>query len=173
MFGKSFEDKVNAAVAQLGAHGIKNANYKLEGKVVTLTGMAHDPATKAKAVAWFNEQVDTENTLNMIKVEVPSQEAAATTPGGPGKQWGTASTPTPHPTATASAAPPSTAPTATRADGPAAERIHVVEKGDTLSALSKKYYGRASDYMKIYDANTDMLKDPDKIYPGQRLKIPN
>ena len=168
MFGKSFEDKVNAAVAQLGAHGVKNANYKIEGKVVTITGMAHDPATKAKAIAWFNEQVETENTLNMIKVEVPSAAAA-----GPGKQWGTASTPTPHPTATASAAPPSTAPPATRADGPAGERIHVVEKGDTLSALSKKYYGRASDYMKIYNANTDLLKDPDKIFPGQRLKIPN
>ena len=169
MFGKSFEDKVNAAVAGLGAHGISNASYEIEGKVVTITGTAHDPAVKAKAIAWFNEQVDTENTLNMIKVEVPSQPAA-----GQGKQWGTASTPTPQPTATpTTTTASSTAPAATRADGPAPERIHVVEKGDTLSALSKKYYGRASDYMKIYNANTDMLKDPDKIYPGQRLKIPS
>jgi nucleoid-associated protein YgaU len=51
-------------------------------------------------------------------------------------------------------------------------RIHKVVAGDSLSKIAKKYYGKASDYMKIFDANKDKLKDPDKIFPGQELIIP-
>lgn len=51
-------------------------------------------------------------------------------------------------------------------------RIHTVVAGDTLSKIAKKYYGKGSDYMKIFDANKDKLKDPDKIFPGQELVIP-
>ncbi len=50
--------------------------------------------------------------------------------------------------------------------------IYVVKKGDTLSAIAKAHYGAASKYMVIFDANKPMLKDPDKIYPGQALRIP-
>ncbi len=49
---------------------------------------------------------------------------------------------------------------------------HTVERGDTLSAIAKKYYGNASKYPKIFEANKPMLADPDKIYPGQKLRIP-
>jgi LysM repeat protein len=51
-------------------------------------------------------------------------------------------------------------------------RIHKVVAGDTLSKIAKKYYGNANDYMKIFKANQDKLKDPDKIFPGQELIIP-
>ena len=51
-------------------------------------------------------------------------------------------------------------------------RYYTVVKGDTLSAISKKEYGNANQYMKIFEANKPMLKDPDKIYPGQLLRIP-
>jgi LysM repeat protein len=51
-------------------------------------------------------------------------------------------------------------------------RIHKVVAGDTLSKIAKKYYGNANEYMKIFDANKDMLKDPNKIFPGQELIIP-
>ncbi len=50
---------------------------------------------------------------------------------------------------------------------------HLVAKGDTLGKIAKKYYGNASKYMKIFDANTDQLKNPNLIYPGQVLAIPN
>ena len=50
--------------------------------------------------------------------------------------------------------------------------FHTVEKGDTLSAISKKHYGDANKYMKIFEANKPMLSHPDKIYPGQVLRIP-
>jgi nucleoid-associated protein YgaU len=51
-------------------------------------------------------------------------------------------------------------------------RIHKVVAGDTLSKIAKKYYGKANDYMKIFEANKDKLKDPNKIFPGQDLVIP-
>jgi nucleoid-associated protein YgaU len=47
-----------------------------------------------------------------------------------------------------------------------------VKSGDTLSKIAKEAYGNANDYMKIFEANKPMLKDPDKIYPGQVLRIP-
>lgn len=52
-------------------------------------------------------------------------------------------------------------------------RTHTVVKGDTLSKIAKKYYGKASRYPKIFDANRDQLDDADKIKPGQVLKIPS
>ena len=49
---------------------------------------------------------------------------------------------------------------------------YTVVSGDTLSKISKQQYGDPNKYMKIYEANTPMLKHPDKIYPGQVLRIP-
>jgi nucleoid-associated protein YgaU len=54
---------------------------------------------------------------------------------------------------------------------PEAEYYTVVS-GDTLSKISKKYYGDANQYQKIFEANRPMLSHPDKIYPGQLLRIP-
>ena len=50
--------------------------------------------------------------------------------------------------------------------------FHTVAKGDTLSAIAKKTLGNANRYMEIFEANKPMLKHPDKIYPGQVLRIP-
>jgi len=50
---------------------------------------------------------------------------------------------------------------------------HVVAKGDTLGKIAKHYYGDASKYMHIFNANTNILKDPNLIYPDQELIIPN
>jgi nucleoid-associated protein YgaU len=50
--------------------------------------------------------------------------------------------------------------------------FYTVKKGDTLSAIAKAQYGNANKYPVIFDANKPMLKDPDKIYPGQVLRIP-
>jgi nucleoid-associated protein YgaU len=59
--------------------------------------------------------------------------------------------------------------------GPAAApaaKTYTVKSGDTLSAIAKSQLGSAGDYMKIFEANRDQLSDPDKIKPGQVLKIP-
>lgn len=53
-----------------------------------------------------------------------------------------------------------------------AAQFHTVVSGDTLGKISKNYYGNAMKYPVIFEANKPMLKDPDKIYPGQVLRIP-
>ena len=50
--------------------------------------------------------------------------------------------------------------------------FHTVERGDTLSKISKEHYGDPNQYPLIFEANKPMLQDPDKIYPGQVLRIP-
>jgi nucleoid-associated protein YgaU len=50
--------------------------------------------------------------------------------------------------------------------------FYTVQRGDTLSKIAREYYGDASKYPMIFEANRPMLKDPDKIYPGQKLRIP-
>ncbi|MCO1624056.1 peptidoglycan-binding protein LysM [Pseudomonas putida] len=54
-----------------------------------------------------------------------------------------------------------------------AARFVTVKSGDTLSAISMVVYGNAGQYNKIFEANKPMLKHPDKIYPGQVLRIPD
>lgn len=51
-------------------------------------------------------------------------------------------------------------------------QTYTVKPGDTLSKISKQFYGNANDYMRIFDANKEKMKDPDKISVGQELKIP-
>lgn len=57
--------------------------------------------------------------------------------------------------------------------GAAAGRTYTVQAGDTLSGIAKQHLGDASKYTKIFEANRDVLSDPDKIKPGQVLKIPS
>ena len=55
---------------------------------------------------------------------------------------------------------------------PPESRTYTVEKGDTLSHIAQAHYGKASKWRAIFDANRDILDDPDKIRPGQVLTIP-
>ena len=65
------------------------------------------------------------------------------------------------------------APKAAEAEPPAPEaQYYTVVKGDSLSKIAKKFYGDPMKYPSIFEANKPMLKDPDKIYPGQVLRIP-
>lgn len=54
------------------------------------------------------------------------------------------------------------------------EKVEYYEivSGDTLSAIAQKYYGKASAYPRIFEANREVIKDPDKIYVGQKIRIP-
>ena len=155
LFGKSLEEKTAEAVKGLRGTipGLKSLDAVVEGKIVTLTGEAATIEAKGKAMAEFNKLVETENTINKIAlakapaaVAPPPAAGAVVTGGAPAK------------TAAAAAA--------------AGAKVHVVEKGDTLGAIAKKYYGKAGAYMKIFEANKDILTDPDKIKPGQKLRIP-
>tara|TARA_R110002126_G_scaffold258482_1_gene401443 strand:- start:6431 stop:6805 length:375 start_codon:yes stop_codon:yes gene_type:complete len=50
---------------------------------------------------------------------------------------------------------------------------HTVKKGETLGKIAKHYYGKPMKYVAIFEANKDILKNPDVIHPGQELVIPN
>lgn len=51
-------------------------------------------------------------------------------------------------------------------------QTYVVQSGDSLSKIAQRYYGDPALYTKIFEANRDLLKDPNKIQPGQKLRIP-
>ena len=55
----------------------------------------------------------------------------------------------------------------------APEKTYTVAADDSLSKIAKQFYGDANKYMKIFEANTDVLKDPNKIGVGQKLRIPD
>lgn len=69
---------------------------------------------------------------------------------------------------------PAPAEEAPAAEEAAAEgRTYTVQSGDTLWKISQEMYGNGSKYMKIFEANTPMLENPDRIFPGQVLNIPD
>jgi LysM repeat protein len=140
-FLKSFDDKVQDAINQINGMnlGVRSLDAKIDGKFVTLTGDAPSLEVKAKVMEVFNQLVETDNTLNTIRVE----EAAA----------------------------PEAAPEPEQAPPPE-ERVYEVVAGDTLSKIAKEFYGDAMQYMKIFEANRDILDNPDLIKVGQKLKIP-
>ncbi|MCF7976753.1 MAG: peptidoglycan-binding protein LysM [Chromatiaceae bacterium] len=50
--------------------------------------------------------------------------------------------------------------------------FYIIKKGDTLSAIAKQFYGDANAYPQIFEANREVIKNPDLIYPGQKIRIP-
>jgi LysM repeat protein len=83
--------------------------------------------------------------------------------------------PVPEPEPVPEPAPEAVAPVeeASETEADSTQRTYTVESGDTLWAISKAMYGSGGKYMKIFEANTDILEDPDKIRPGQKLVIPD
>ncbi|MDT0632370.1 peptidoglycan-binding protein LysM [Rubrivirga sp. S365] len=63
---------------------------------------------------------------------------------------------------------------ATTAAAPAASRstYYTIQSGDTLSKIAQDKYGDPGDYTKIFEANREVIEDPDKIYPGQQIRLP-
>ena len=75
--------------------------------------------------------------------------------------------------------PPSTSALETLAPESSAEtqpveesQFYTIQRGDTLSGIAKKFYGKANEYMYIFEENRGVIDDPDKIYPGQTIRIP-
>lgn len=51
-------------------------------------------------------------------------------------------------------------------------QYYTIESGDSLSKVAKEFYGNAMDYTKLFEANKEVIEDPDLIYPGQKIRIP-
>jgi len=133
----------------LASYGISGIKVEVDGDKVTLTGTAKDNATREKAVL-IAGNVDGIGSVD-DRISVTSAVVASA------------------PQPTASAAP---TPTASPAQEQWTSRTYTVKSGDTLSKIAKEMYGDAGKYPQIFEANRPMLKDPDKIYPGQVLRVP-
>lgn len=132
--------------------------------VATLSGEVPDQARKEKMILAVGNVFTIREVVDRLTVRAPAPvstpaPSAATPAVAARKEVATIpASATSGPVDTATPETPST--------------FHEVKKGDTLSAIAKAVYGKASLYPVIFEANRPMLKDPDKIFPGQILRCP-
>ena len=136
------KQKYAAVLSAIQQQQVRLSHIHIQDNKFFLQGVA--PSEGAKNKVW-----------DQIKLVNPnwSQELIADITVDPSAQ--------PAPASTSGSQPPSSA-----------GRTYAVQSGDTLSKISKQFYGNANEYMKIFEANRDVLSDPNKISPGQTLKIP-
>jgi nucleoid-associated protein YgaU len=147
------ENKIHEHIAGLG---LKLKPFSVvahqKDKMVSLIGWAETLQDKEKAILAAGNIKGVEKVDDRIKVGVPParQQAAATE---------------------AATVVPEEAPEPDSEEQPSS-RFYTVQRGDTLSKIAREFYGSASKYPVIFEANKPMLTNPDRIYPGQVLRIP-
>jgi len=141
--GKSKEEELKEHCRKLGIDPEKfNVTFNENGDVETVA-MVQSQAEKEKLVLALGN-VHGVAGVDASKVEISATAKSAITAADAGK-----------------------------VDQPDVEaQFYTVKKGDTLGAIAKAHYGSANLYPKIFEANKPMLSHPDKIYPGQTLRIP-
>lgn len=140
-------EELTKYLAKLGIKG-RNLNVRFDDGVAFVTGTVANAATKEKVVLAVGNVSGVSKVRETLKV-TPAKKGAAPKNAKARK---------------AAAA-------RRRANG-RAQTMHTVKSGDTLSKIAKKYLGDAGRYPEIFKANQPMLTDPNKIFPGQVLRIP-
>ncbi|MEL7024768.1 MAG: BON domain-containing protein [Pseudomonadota bacterium] len=138
-------DKIKELIEQNNP-GVKNLGVEFENGIVSLSGECDSAAAMQKCgLIAGNVQGVADVYTNKMTFPAPESKPQAETGGA------TASEPT-----------------------PVEEKVelYVIESGDTLGKIAKKYYGKASAYMLIFEANREVIEDPDKIFVGQTIRIP-
>ena len=128
------------------AYAIQTAKGKFQGNAEERDGKLHFKGT----VATEDQKNEIWNAIKTIPTWQNDIVADIRVTGGPSAA--PASSPTPAPAA--------------------AGKTYTVKAGDTLSNIAKEHLGSAGAYMKIFELNKDQLTDPDKIKPGQVLRLP-
>jgi len=153
LFGGSQIDE-NKVLEHLQSLGLKISPLSVVAdqtkKMVSLIGRTESLADKEKAIVAAGNIKGVERVDDRIKLGPPVLPSASVE---------------------AAPAPSDTAPEVTAEEAPTS-RFYTVVAGDTLSAIAKREYGSANKYPLIFEANKPMLSHPDKIYPGQTLRIP-
>ena len=153
-------------VAKIGLPD-KHIHYWLEEEILVVSGWVNDSATKEKVILAVGNVEGVDKVEDRLVVGAPPKQtapvAAAPAPAAPKAPPVLAEAPLP-----AEQLPSKEE----AAKHEWTSRTHVVQKGDTLSKIAKEVYGNANKYPLIFEANKPMLSDPDKIYPGQTLRIP-
>lgn len=141
-------DKVQQAVSTAATSGVRDLSVRQNGDVIEVHGTAPDMRAKQAAFHTITEKAgDASGVVNMIQV----------------------ATETPSPQRSVNSSQPANAGGMTSAAG---NRTHTVKHGETLTHIAQHYYGKASEYTRIFEANRDKLSDPDKIREGMTLNIP-
>lgn len=139
-------DAIIAKVQSLGL-SVQNLGVTVADGIATVTGLAANRAEASKIVMAVGNNDGIQKVDNKMRVPLSTVQPAAA----------------------------SAAPVASTDDDHADEDAVVfypVESGDTLSKIAKRLYGDANKYNMIFEANRPMLSHPDKIYPGQVLRVP-
>lgn len=151
----------DAIEKHLDGYGISGVKVEVDGDKAILTGSVADAATREKAVLAAGnvegiEKVDDRLTVTKAGADFSNVRSSVST--------------------VADANPGASAASAHASAGGSGDgwtsKTYTVKSGDTLSKISKEFYGEANKYNQIFEANKPMLSDPDKIYPGQVLRIP-
>lgn len=162
--GRNIFNKDEEAAEKIKAHiesnnpGVKNLTVEFDDGIVDLCGECESPEAFEKTVLMAG------NVKGVVDVYTSKMTVAAA------------------PNAPADAAPvvmeaPAEAQQPTKQSVPVipnAPKVeyYVIKSGDSLSKIAKSYYGDAMQYPKIFEANREVIEDPDKIYPGQKIRIP-
>ncbi len=162
----------------------KDLTFTVEGDTVKISGGASQE-TREKAivaagniagVARIDENIQVIHQVQPQAAPAPAQPAARAAAPAPAQPAAPAAQPQTQVAAartTTVAAATTAAVTTSAPAAPVADSTYVmVEKGDTLWKIAAKAYGDGSKYQRIFEANRPMLTHPDKIYPGQTLRIP-
>ena len=137
-------DALREEVGKLGL-AVRDINVSVAGDTVTIRGSAESDADREKAVLAVGNIQGVATVKDEMVVEPPA--AAASPAAASGSSGGAA-------------------------EVPSQSEFYTVAKGDTLSKIAKQFYGDANKYNAIFEANRPMLEHPDRIYPGQMLRIP-
>lgn len=140
-------EQLEARVAKLGLKA-RNLDIKFDDGIAVITGTAGNAATREKIVLAVGNVRGVERVVDKMRT-TPAKKAK------PGVKISN-----------------SAAAKARRKAAQSAQTMHTVKSGDTLSKIAKKYLGDANRYDEVFKANQPMLSDPNKIYPGQVLRIP-
>ncbi len=127
---------------------VLDLDIQVEGGTVKVSGKTMSQADRERIVLALGNVQGVEKVEESIQVEQAAAAPAGESPESPG----------------AAAGPPP--------EGGAESRFYTVKSGDTLSSIAKAEYGDAGKYPAIFEANRPMLDAPDRIYPGQVLRIP-
>lgn len=137
------------------------ASFNEDGESVDIFGYVPDLAVKEKLILAVGNVRGISKVVEHLRIgpapAKPAPEQAATTDAPAEEQQ-------------EEEAPP--APLSPEEDVAPTSTFYTVKSGDNLSKIAKEQYGSASRYPEIFEANKPMLKHPDKIYPGQVLRIP-
>ena len=139
------QENITRNLAKLDIEG-ERVTVMVKGDIATLTGTGPSQEAMEKMVLCAGNQHGIGQVDCRVEVDAPPAPAAQ--------------------------APEAAAGQAPAAEPASASTFYTVQSGDTLGKIAQAHYGDASKYTVIFEANQPMLTDPDKIYPGQSLRIP-